>query len=231
LLQAPHDGEAQARRSSMTSRAQLAGLGGIAFGVLTIIGLLIANPPGGNYKAHDAVKYVAHGHHAAVFVALYLLMLGLFGLLLFLAYLRDLAFAAGEGWGLARIFWSTSLVAIASLAVGWSVALGAAIAHAYGGKDVVVSPAVTYVIVETGSAAIWGAGGILLGFGLIALLIASRGSLPGWVRLATLVAALGGLASPAFFPSALLLLWAIAIGIWLFLTASRLNAAPVMRAG
>jgi hypothetical protein len=46
-------------------------------------------------------------------------------------------------------------------------------------------------------------------------MLASRGVRPAWLRWSTLVAGVGGLASVAFFPSALLILWGIVIGIWL----------------
>ena len=89
----------------MRSRSALAGVGSIAFSVLTIVGLALANPPGGTYKASDAVKYVAKGHHVAVFASVYVLLLAVLGLLLLLAYLRDLLGAAPDGERVARIFW------------------------------------------------------------------------------------------------------------------------------
>jgi hypothetical protein len=67
----------------------IAGVASIVFAVLTFVGLAIANPPGGTYKAHDAIKYVASGHHVAVFVSLYLLMLAVLGLIVLVAYLWD----------------------------------------------------------------------------------------------------------------------------------------------
>jgi hypothetical protein len=55
--------------------------------------------------------------------------------------------------------------------------------------------------------------------------------LPGWVRLATLVGAIGGIASLAFFPSALVILWALAIGVWLVAAGGRLETPAAARAG
>jgi hypothetical protein len=201
----------------MTRRPVLAGVGGIAFSVLTIVALFLANPPGGTYKASDAAKYVRGGHHAAVFVSVYLVTLAIFGLVFLLAYLRDVVLGGPDGARVRRVFWGTGLAAAACLAVGWGIAFGDAIAHAYGGKSVVVAPVLTYLVSEVGAAIIWGPGGILLGIALITLMLGSRTTLPAWLRWSTLVAGLGGFASAAFFPSALLILWGIAIGVWLLI--------------
>jgi hypothetical protein len=102
----------------MRSRSALAGVGSIAFSVLTIVGLALANPPGGTYKASDAAKYVAKGHHAAVFASVYVLLLAVLGLLFLLVYLRDLLSAAPDGERVARIFWAMGIGAATSFAIG-----------------------------------------------------------------------------------------------------------------
>jgi len=199
----------------MRSRSALAGVGSIAFSVLTIVGLALANPPGGTYKASDAVKYVAKGHHVAVFASVYVLLLAVLGLLLLLAYLRDLLSAAPDGERVARIFWAMSIGAATSFAIGWAIVLGNAIAHAFGGSGVVVDPAVTYLASELGFSVVFGPAAILLGFALIAFVIGGRALLPAWLRWSTLVAGLAGIVSLAFFPAVLVLLWGIVMGIWL----------------
>jgi hypothetical protein len=119
------------------------------------------------------------------------LLLGTFGLIWLLAYLREIGFAASTDTMVARLFWGTGLCAAASLAVGWSLMLGVAMSTAFGGHSVTLAPNVTYVIVEVGSAAVWGAGAFLLGLALIALSIAARGVFPG-SRAATAIAGIGG---------------------------------------
>jgi hypothetical protein len=105
--------------------------------------------------------------------------------------------------------------------------LGNAIAHAYGGRQVVVAPTTTYLVSEIGSALIWGPGAILLGFALIALVVGSAGTLPGWLRVITALGALGGILGPAFFPSLLIVVWALVFGIWLVVAGrSTENPAP-----
>jgi len=199
----------------MRSHSALAGVGSIAFSVLTIVGLALANPPGGTYKASDAAKYVAKGHHVAVFASVYVLLLAVLGLLLLLAYLRDLLSAAPDGERVARIFWAMGIGAATSFAIGWAIVLGNAIAHAFGGGGVVVDPAVTYLASELGFSVVFGPAAILLGFALIAFVIGGRALVPAWLRWSTLVAGVAGIVSLAFFPAILVLLWGIVMGIWL----------------
>lgn len=209
----------------MRSRAAVAGLAGLAFSVLTIVGLILANFPGGNYSAHAAADYIARGHHVAVFVAVYLLLLGTFALIWLLVYLRDLVFGVAEERWLARLFWGCAVAAAAVLAVGWSLVCGVAMATAYGGRSVTLAPNVTFMLVETGSAAVWGGGAILLGCALITLAVSMQGLFPAWLRWATAVAGAGGLLGVAFFPSALLIVWGIVIGVWLLLSAQRIDSS------
>ena len=197
------------------SRSALAGVGSIAFSVFTIVGLALANPPGGTYKASDAEKYVTKGHHVAVFASVYVLLLAVLGLLLLLAYLRDLLSAAPDGERMARIFWAMGIGAATSFAVGWAIVLGNAIAHAFGGSGVVVDPTVTYLASELGFSVVFGPAAILLGFALIAFVVGARTLVPTWLRWSTLVAGLAGVVSLAFFPAVLVLLWGIVMGIWL----------------
>jgi hypothetical protein len=215
----------------MRSRAVLAGIAALAFSVLTIVGLLWSEPPGGSYSANDAAKYVARGHHTAIFVSAYLLLLATFGLIWLLAYLREIGFAAStESW-LARVFWGTGLCAAASLAVGWSLMLGVAMSTAFGGHSVTLAPNVTYVLVEVGSAAVWGAGAFLLGLALIALSAAGAAVFPAWLRVATAIAGIGGITGVAFFPSGLLILWGLAVGLWLVFAGQRVADRAIAVAG
>jgi hypothetical protein len=199
----------------MRSRSALAGIGSIAFSVLTIVGLALANPPGGTYKASNAEDYVAKGHHVAVFASAYVLLLAVLGLLLLLAYLRDLLSEAPDGERMARVFWAMGIGAATSFAVGWAIVLGNAIAHAFVGSGVVVDPGVTYLASELGFSVVFGPAAILLGFALIAFMVGARTLVPAWLRWSTLVAGLAGVVSLAFFPAALVLLWGIVMGIWL----------------
>lgn len=50
----------------------LAGVGGIAFSVLTVVGIVLSEPPGGEYKESQVADYLSKGHRPVVIVAFYL---------------------------------------------------------------------------------------------------------------------------------------------------------------
>jgi hypothetical protein len=208
----------------MRSARGVAGAGAVAFGALTFVAASLSKNPGGGYKASDVAGYLAKGHRAPTIVAMYLGWLAVLGLICLLAHLRDLIDdVPGKGMA-ARIFWGTGVAAAASFALGWCVAGGQIIAHLEGGKAIIIAPPVTYLISELGVLFIFGSGSALLGFGLIVLMLASRRTLPGWLRWLTLVAGVCGIAGPAFFTFFVVLIWAIAVGVWLI--AAREVPAP-----
>jgi hypothetical protein len=198
----------------------LGGIGGVAFGVLTLVALFLASPIGGNYSASDAASYVAHGHRAVVFVSLYLVLVGLLGLICLLARLREaIDITGGEHAAALNIFWGTGLAAAACFAVGWSVILSVPMIYAYSVSGFSIGPTEAYAITQAGGIVVYGAAGILLGFALIALGVGGRATLPAWMRWLTLAVGLLGLASPAFFPWFALPIWAIVAGLWLLASA------------
>lgn len=210
----------------MARSTRLGGIGGIAFAVLTFAAFFVASPAGGTYKASDVANYVARGHRVAVIVGTYLFTLGVFGLICLLAQLRE---QVARGGALAdRIFFGAGIAAATSFAVGWAIVVGPALSRWYGGSSSAVGSNVSYTIAETGNIVLFGAGAILLGLSLLAL-VAGGGAFPAWLRVATLIAALGALAAPAFFPFFLVLIWGLAVGIWLL--ASDRDAAAAPRGG
>jgi hypothetical protein len=206
----------------MRRPAVVAGIGSIAFTVLTIVGLALVNPPGGNYKVSNINDYLAKGHRVAVFAGLYVELLAILGLILVLAYLRDLLTSART----TRVFWGLGMIAAGALVLGWAVMAAGAIARAIGGSGVVVSAPTTYLVSEVGASMVWGPGAILLAVALIAFAINIGAALPAWLRWLTLVLAVIGLASPAFFPSLALLIWGIATGAWLLIAGGRAHTTP-----
>jgi hypothetical protein len=206
------------------SSSALAGIGAVSFAVLTFVAFFLASPPGSTYKASDVASYLARGHRVAVIVAMYLGWLAVVGLICFLAYLRG--FLAADGVA-PNVFWASGVAAAGSFALGWSVDGGQIIAHLEGGKHLTVAPEVTHLISEVGSVLfIFGSGAALLGVALIALMLGSRTTLPGWLRWLTLIGGLCGIAGPLFFTFFLLLLWAITFGIWLLTSRRRSIASP-----
>jgi hypothetical protein len=202
-------------------KGSLAGIGAIAFAVLTVVGSLIENGPGGNYKTSDVDKFLKHSHRPVIFVATYMVYLGVVGLVFLLARLRD---AINEQTR-SSAFWTLSVAGIGAWVAGWAIGVAVPVAMGYGGKEVTVAPTVTYVLSDAGYFTL-AAGAILIGFALLTLVV-SRPALPAWVRWATLVGAAGAIAAPAFFPFILFFIWALVIGVWLLVADRGPAAAPI----
>ena len=202
-------------------RGSLAGLGALAFGVLTILGLIVENAPGGTYKASDVADYVRSGHRPLVFLGAYLGALGVVGLVFLLARLRELI--ADELR--ARVFWGLGLAAAGALSAGIALTAAVPISMGYGGKDVIVAPATTFVFSESGWVIMTG-GCILLGSGLLTF-VTSAVAIPAWLRWATAIAGVAAIAAAAWFPLALVILWAVAVGVWLLVRGGAPATAPV----
>lgn len=202
-------------------RANLfAGIGGIAFGVLTFAALFVASPAGGTYTPSDVLSFVASNHRAAVFVGLYLTTVAALGLVFLLSRLRDVIGGVGDDEsGMQNSFWGLRLASAVCMAAGWAVAFSIPIAYAFaGGGGFTLTSSQTYATIEVGDILVYGPGGIFLGSALIVLFLDGRAALPVWLRWVTLIAGVLGLASPAFFPWFALLIWGVVIGIWLLMS-------------
>ncbi len=217
------EGDIQALRVGL--RPALAGAGAIAFSVFTAAGIIVVGAPGGNYVESDVADYVALGHFPMVVVAGYLALLGVLGLVAVFAYLREVI--TGElGDSLAsNIFWGAGLVAAASFGVGWGLVTGIAVSAAEGGGTASIPHPVTYVLSDTSMNVLFGSAGIMLGFAFIALMLASRGAIPNWLRWLTLVIGVLAIGAPFYFPAFAIPIWGIVTGVWL--VAGRRAARPV----
>lgn len=202
------------------SRSSFAGLAGVVFAVLTFAAAMIDSGPGGNYSASDVADYLRSGHRPVVFVAAYMALLGIVALLYFLAQLRDAIADARHS----TVFWGLSIAGAAAFIAGWATHMAVPVAMGYGGKGVTVAPTVTYVLVEAGYIVL-SAGAVLLGLALF-VLVFTGAALPTWVRVITVLGALGAVAAPAFFPFGLFFLWALATGIWLLVARPAPSATP-----
>ncbi|HET8895062.1 MAG TPA: hypothetical protein VFM96_13290 [Gaiellaceae bacterium] len=184
--------------------------------MLTFLGFVLANPPGGSYSASSVAAYLAKGHRVSVLVAMHLALLGVLGLIYLLARLRDVIDGETEDRRTsARVFWGAGLAAAASFAGGWAIVGGQVLAHLEGGSGVVITPPVTHAIGQLGVTFIFGSGAIMLGFALIVLMLNSQTTLPAWLRWLTLVAGLCGIAGLAFFTFFVLLICVIVISTWM----------------
>jgi hypothetical protein len=193
----------------------LAGVGGIAFGVLTVVALVVGGAPGGNYTEADVANYVGLGHLPTVIITGYLALFGVLGLICVLAYMREAIASQRDSGVAANIFWGAGLASAASFAVAWGLVTGIAVAAAEGGSAASVPHATTYVLSDTMLNVLYGSGGILLGFALIALMLSSHGTLPSWVRWLTLIAGVLAVTAPFYFAAPAIPVWAIVMGVWL----------------
>jgi hypothetical protein len=214
----------------------LAGLGAIAFSVLTVVGVAGGGAPGGNYAASDVANYVAIGHLPTVIATGYLALFGVLGLICAFAYLRELISIDPAHRMATNIFWGTGLAAAASMAVAWGLITGIAVAAAEGGSSnsgnsvaATISSAETYTLSDTSINVLYGSGGFMLGFALISLMVASRGTLPGWLRWMSLIVGALTIAAPAYFPSFAIAVWGLVMGGWL-IAAGRTSHSATLRA-
>ncbi len=210
----------------MTKENRAAGIGGVAFGVLFFAAMMIANGPGGNYSASEVTAFNASGHRLAVFVALYAALFACGGLVALLAGLRGTITGTGTGTGHAgQVFWGCGLAGATALAVGWALVSTVPMSMTLGGGKA-FDPKVMYAFDQAGLVVVFAAGGVLLGVSLIALAIASTETLPKWMRTTTAVAGVLGLASPAFFPFFVLLLWSLTAGVWTLTSTRQARPSP-----
>jgi hypothetical protein len=204
--------------------ATVGGIGALAFAILTFVALFVSDGPGGSYSASQATRFVSHGHRATVIISAYVALMGIVGLICLLGHLRRLIGERDPGGLATTIFWGAGLAGATSFAIGWSVFAADVIARAEGGSGVVLTPVLIYLFAEVGATIIFGPGAVLLGVALLIVAFTAGALLPSWLRWLTVIAGIGGLAGPLFFPSFLLIVWGIAVGIWLLATR---EPAPV----
>lgn len=202
-------------------KGQVAGIGAVAFGVLTFAALMLENAPGGTFRFSHIADYVAKGHRPAVFVATYLAIVAMVGLALLLTWLRD---ALPEGTR-SSVFSTLSMAGMATWIAGWGVGASVPIVMGYGGSQERVPPTVTYLL-ATGGWAVMAGGAALIGLALLTLTLAPS-ALPGWARWATLVAGIAALAAYAWFPFFLVYLWSVVIGLWLVVSQRDRVTQPI----
>ena len=200
-----------------------AGLGLLAYGIGTPVAFMGIGAPGGAYEDPAVVTYLSSGHWATAFLLSYLGAFAALGLVAFAGGLRrELGSAADPVRGLV-------LAGMAAGVVGWFLVGGISVAFAEGGRAVyaVVPHPVVYLVSEMSNLVAVCASAFFLGAAALVLAVRLRDSLPGWLRVASYVAAPCGLFAPLFFPLFLFWIWAIAFGAWL--VRARV-AAPVMAA-
>lgn len=216
----------------MNRDRRLAGVGGIAFAVSLVIGFTFFGPKGGHYSAAEIAAFVAQAPTALI-ASVYMFAVSIIGLVVLMAYLSEAWLQ--HGWHI-RLAWGTSLLAAASVLIGWAIYLVLPIAVLSGGPT--VDPAASYAIVSAGFVVLFGVGGVLLGIALLALALGGN-AVPTWVRALSGLAGLSALFSWAFLiatawspnqwlpvPFYVVVLWGVVVGIWLLVSTPEPEAAP-----
>jgi hypothetical protein len=191
------------------------GVAAIAFAVLTAIAIFFGGPLGGDFSASDIAAYLARDH---VVIAGALALCGLVGaaaLVAVGAYLRKWADLEGGGSIWPATSWGLTLGSAVCFAVSWGIAVSQPIGNNESGTNLNVPPTITYSIGITGTEVLFESAATLLGLAMILIAATNLPRLPGWLRWLTLAVGVLALTSLAFFTFFPILLWAIALGVWL----------------
>ncbi len=192
-----------------------AGIGSIAFGLLTPTAFFILGPMGGTYAAADVASYISSGHFVVAGAMAFLGLVGVAGLVCLGAFLRQRAESDDTASIWPQTLWGLVLGAATCFAVSWGIAVSQPIGNNEAGVNLNIPPTITYAIGISGTEVFFESAATLLGFVLIGLAITNRPRLPAWLRWSTLVVGLLAITSLLFFTFFPLLLWGVVIGVWL----------------
>jgi hypothetical protein len=205
----------------MNTSRRAAGLGLLAYGIVTPVALMISQPPGGDYVDSDIAKYISSGHRANSIALAFLAGIAAFGILVFANRMRHELRSGGD------VLWGLAVTGTALSVIGWFLLGGMATAFAIGGESLAsgVPHPVVYLV---------GLMSLMVGVvsssffvGIAAWVLAAKALLPGWLRIASYVGGLGGLLGVIYMPLFLLWLWAIVFSLWAVMAkASSTHGAP-----
>ncbi|MGZ4597121.1 MAG: hypothetical protein ACXV2H_05815 [Actinomycetes bacterium] len=197
----------------MTDSRRLAGFGLLTFALGTFTALTLANAPGGDYEAAQVADYVSSGRRVTELATGYLGLLAALGLAVFVTRVRPMVESASSR-AIGDLFGTLGVGAATVAAVGWTVTAGIPVAFAEGGDRIVVAAPTVYVLSEIGVLLNLATPAILMGVAIIVLAVRAGALVPSWLRVATVVAGVCGVAAPFFFPYFVFLLWAVVTGVW-----------------
>jgi hypothetical protein len=185
------------------------------YGLLTTVAFAASGAPGGDYTDTLVTHYLASSHRVAGFSLCYLGAAGALCLLWF-------GLRAGHLWeGTRESVRALALAGAAVSVVGWFIDGGVLVSMAEGGRSVqtgITHPTV-YVLTETGNLLAVCAPALFVG--VAALVLARRAPLPGWLRVASVVAGVCGILAPLFFTFFVFVLWTLVFGGWVALGGRR----------
>ena len=215
--------------SGRRSLANWAGLGGVLYVALFIIGgiVMFGGQPDSDAPPNKIRAYYADGgHRDRIGFGWIIIGLGLVAFLWFLAALRQrVRVLDGDGFLTAlttiggAVYGALALAAI-SVYMGVKTMSDDTYNHTVYPGLIHAADDVGYVLHATG-----GAGAAVMIFAASFAALRAR-VIPAWLGWLGFLAALGALASIAFLPQILLALWIVVAGILLFLTPSAATPAP-----
>lgn len=186
-----------------------AGAALLVYGLGTIAANALIAAPGGTYKPDAVDRFVGSGHYAVVFALAYVGCLASVAVLPFVLGMRD---ELGRNRDLA---WGLGVAAAATGVVGWFAIAGVDVAMAEGGSTVQegVPHPVVFMVTEIGNLVAWCAPALFVG--IIAILLSRVSTLPGWLRIFSVVAGVCGILAPFFLTFFLYVLWTLVTGVTL----------------
>ncbi|MDQ1617324.1 MAG: hypothetical protein QOJ60_3263 [Actinomycetota bacterium] len=203
----------------METTRRAAGLGLLAYGLLTSIAFTGIGSPGGDYEDKTIVSYMSSGHWAGAMVIAYLGAFASLGLLVFASRMRHELRSGGS------VLWGLAVAGTAAGVVGWFLVGGISVSFAEGGSALSTLPhPVVYLVSEMSNLIAVCASAFFVG--AAALVVAAKAALPRSLRIASYVAGVCGLFAAFFFPIFLFWLWAIAFGGWMIATGERRPVVP-----
>jgi hypothetical protein len=184
---------------------------GIAGAVVYGVGFFLVSsaPGGGDVDASDFEDfYVTDERTALPIVGLFVLTIGVLGMLWFFHELRT---AVGSGDG--AFGWATAALGLAIVLAGASILVGPSGVQAFSDADFVGAP-VAHALAQAGFAAMLVPGSLLLGAGVAVLAFAGRraGVLVPWVAIVGIVAGALQLFAFIWIPHFAIPLWVILAG-------------------
>lgn len=195
-----------------------AGAALLVYASATFVANTFIAAPGGEYEPKLVTDFVSSGHYAGTFAFAYLGCLGAVALLPFVLGVRE------ELGHLGELAWGLGVAAATTGVIGWFISGGVDVAMAEGGSRVkagVTHPTI-YTLTEIGNLVSWCAPALFMG--IVAILLSRVASLPGWLRIFSVVAGVCGILAPFFFTFFVYLLWTLVMGV--ALVAQRTHSTP-----
>ncbi len=185
---------------------QVAGIGGIVGGVGYLIAFVIVGSA--EYTAATMADYISKDNFPVVIGLTALMFIGLMGMIRLAAGIRLLL----KDSVAAQTYLASQLLSVGLIAAGWLLIVNASFAVNIGDTPA-IDPAISYTFDQAGTGMVLLGGGLMLTSALVALFMASKGTLPKWLRVAALIM---GIISITPFPGAvfMLALWPIVAGAW-----------------